>query len=110
MSEIKESSSETHIFVLSWLGLLLDWLLLLLLLDFLVFLLGIVLLASLACSSGGGSSGSSELLDAAGDELVDGLALERCDDSVEVVVIDVGGHCAEDGLNVSGGWVTNTTY
>ncbi len=52
------------------------------------------------CRDGGRGAEASLSL---GDELADGLALEQTDDLVDVLVAGVGGHTAQDSLDVGGG-------
>lgn len=112
MSEIKQPASKSHVLILSWLGLLLLLGFLLLLLGFLLVLFLFVLLAGglASCGGWGGGSTAAELLDTARDELVEGFALERCDDSVEVFVVDAGGDGGEHCLDVGGGCVITMRY
>ena len=113
MSEIKQATCESDIVVVGlgfFLGsLLLGFLLGLLLILLFLFLL-LVLLGSSLSSRGRGCTSAADLLNAAGDELVEGLALEGGDDSVEIFVVDVGGDSAEECLDISSSWVRGMAY
>ena len=112
ISEIKQSPCESDIVVVClglflWsllLGLLLGLLLILLLLFFL-FVLG----SSLG-SWGRGCAATADLLNAVGDKLVEGLTLERGDDSVEIFVVDGGRDSAKECLDISSSWNKGMVY
>ncbi len=113
MSEIKQATCESDIVVVGlglFLGSLLLGFLLGLLLILLLLLLLLILLGSSLSSRGRGCAASADLLNAVGDELVEGLALEGSDDSVEIFVVDSGRDSAEECLDISSSWVRGMGY
>ena len=103
-SEIKETSAETHIFLLH--GLDLFHLLGLNLLDFFLLVLLLFLLAGILAFAGWDSSTAAKLLDAIRDQFVDGLALQGGEHAVQFIIADVSGNGAKDCLDVGGGCIT----
>lgn len=100
-SESTEEIAHVHFFLSSGLGLLgLGSLLLL----GLLFFRGLLLGSRGSGSSGCGACGANALLSVS-DQLVEGLALEGVDNSLDVLVGSVRADGSKEGLDVIGGWI-----
>ena len=100
-SESTEEIAHVHFFLSSGHGLLgLGSLLLL----GLLFFMGLLLGSRGSGSSGCGACGANALLSVS-DQLVEGLALEGVDNSLDVLVGSVRADGSKEGLDVISGWI-----